>query len=425
MTMTQQWTGREARLLRHALRLSIRGFAEFLGISPRTISKWEAAGTGRSPRPEFQAILDTALSRASEEQRARFAKSVSQMDGSQPYGPGRPGPAAPVTGSETPSHVDVPWLPRLNVNQLRELGQTLEEAGQQAEDELVAYFGRKLSDCQTRDGDRGPVDALPSALSVIAAIEKSARRVSLPTRRQLLRLAARGSEFAGWLYRDAGAFDQATYWYDRAAEWAQEAGSAPLQGYVLLRRSQMAYDVRDGLRTLTLAQAAQEGPWQLPIRVRAEIAQQEALGLAMTGVSATTVMQRLDDAHGLLSQAAADDEGSALLGASFTDATLNLRVSVCYIEVGWPSRAADLLARAIASGTLSRRDMGFFRARHSAALTLCGEPDEAVKVGLASIEAAATTNSQRTWRVLGEVAGMLVPWSRRPAVQTFREAVSR
>jgi transcriptional regulator with XRE-family HTH domain len=423
VTMAQQWTGREARLLRQALRLSVRGFAEYLGVGARTISKWEAAGTARSPRPEFQAILDTALAQATDEQRARFAENIRTSDDFAPQRADPPRPNTSVVRSELPARVDVPWLPRLNVNQLRELGQTLDEAGHQAEDELVAYFGRKLVDCQTRDGNQGPVDALPSALSVIAAIETSARRVSLPIRRELLCLAARGSEFAGWLYRDAGAFDQATYWYDRAAEWAQEAGSAPLQGYVLLRRSQMAYDVRDGLRTLTLAQAAQEGPWQLPIRVRAEIAQQEALGLAMTGEAARTVVQRLDEARRLLSRAATDDEGSTLLGASFTDATLNLRVSVCYIEVGWPSRAADLLAGAIASGTLSRRDEGFFRARHSAALTLCGEPDEAVKVGLASVEAAAATNSQRTWRVLGEVARMLTPWSSRPEVQTFREAV--
>jgi transcriptional regulator with XRE-family HTH domain len=64
--------------LRQALRLSVRNFAEDLGISPRTISKWEAGGAARCPRPELQAALDTALGRASDEERARFEDAVRQ-----------------------------------------------------------------------------------------------------------------------------------------------------------------------------------------------------------------------------------------------------------------------------------------------------------------------------------------------------------
>ncbi|WP_246631744.1 hypothetical protein [Pseudonocardia nigra] len=47
-----------------ALRFSVRGFAEHLGVAARTVSKWEAAGAATFPRPETQAMLDTVLSRA-------------------------------------------------------------------------------------------------------------------------------------------------------------------------------------------------------------------------------------------------------------------------------------------------------------------------------------------------------------------------
>ncbi len=420
-----RWCGHQSRLLRQALRLTVREFAEDLGVNPRTISKWESAGSARCPRPELQAALDTMLSRATDGQRIRFAASAGPTD--------RPGPNAdhphPTSHSVDEVEAAIPpilgmsWLPRLTVDQLRRLSQTLEEASHQAEDELVPYFDGQLKACQLQDGSRGPVQALPATLGVIAAIETSARRVSLIMRRQLLCLAARGSEFAGWLYRDAGAFDQATYWYDRATEWAQEAGSGVLQGYVLLRRSQMAFDIRDAIRTLTLAQAAQDGPWHLPTRLRAEVAQQEAIGLAMTGQAPAVVARKIDDAHGLLSRAVPNDEGSLLLGASFTDSTLNLRAAVCYTEAGQPARAAELFGDVIAGGKLSRRDAGYFQARRSAALTRCGEPDEAAEVALASMDIATATNSQRTLRVLGDVAGLLSPWSMRPAVRTLREAV--
>jgi hypothetical protein len=63
-----------------------------------------------------------------------------------------------------------------------------------------------------------------------------------------------------WLYRDMHDPLRGGFWYDRATEWAQEAGDMPMQGYVLLKKAQMAYDERDGVRVLTLAQAAQMDP---------------------------------------------------------------------------------------------------------------------------------------------------------------------
>ena len=66
------WTGREARALRLALRLSERRFAERLGASLRTVAAWDARGETISPSYEMQAILDTCLARADEAALARF-----------------------------------------------------------------------------------------------------------------------------------------------------------------------------------------------------------------------------------------------------------------------------------------------------------------------------------------------------------------
>jgi transcriptional regulator with XRE-family HTH domain len=80
MATVGQWSGRETRMLRLALRATVRDFAEDLGVSPRTVSKWEAGGAGHTPRPELQAALDTALARASDEQRARFEAASRARD---------------------------------------------------------------------------------------------------------------------------------------------------------------------------------------------------------------------------------------------------------------------------------------------------------------------------------------------------------
>ena len=83
MTTVQKWTGRETRALRHALRMSIRDFAEHLGVSERTVSKWEAGRETVQPRPEMQAALDTALARAGNEVHRRFRSGLGLADAAE------------------------------------------------------------------------------------------------------------------------------------------------------------------------------------------------------------------------------------------------------------------------------------------------------------------------------------------------------
>jgi transcriptional regulator with XRE-family HTH domain len=76
MMMVQRWSGQDARALREALRMTVRDFASFLGVSDRTVSKWEAGGAAVYPRPDSQAILDTALGQSPPEVVERFAAMI-------------------------------------------------------------------------------------------------------------------------------------------------------------------------------------------------------------------------------------------------------------------------------------------------------------------------------------------------------------
>jgi hypothetical protein len=105
------WTGHEARALRLALRLSVRSFAAALGISARTVSKWERAGSGTNLRPDSHALLDTTLRRADDAAQGRFdalltAGDLRRVDASSAPGrqntPNHPvGP--PTLGRDDPS----------------------------------------------------------------------------------------------------------------------------------------------------------------------------------------------------------------------------------------------------------------------------------------------------------------------------------
>ncbi|MYS22232.1 hypothetical protein GA0115240_139213 [Streptomyces sp. DvalAA-14] len=78
MATVHRWTGLEAAALRAALRMSVRGFAENLGVAPRTVAKWEKFRTATEPYPDNQAILDTALARADPAVHMRFEVLLSE-----------------------------------------------------------------------------------------------------------------------------------------------------------------------------------------------------------------------------------------------------------------------------------------------------------------------------------------------------------
>ncbi|GLW16371.1 hypothetical protein Stsp01_31140 [Streptomyces sp. NBRC 13847] len=95
MATVHHWTGLEARALRLALRLSVRAFAQHLGVGIRTVSKWEKLLAATEPRQDTQAILDTALTRSDAAVHLRFETFRSEAGrsgqvsgrGSTPSGP--------------------------------------------------------------------------------------------------------------------------------------------------------------------------------------------------------------------------------------------------------------------------------------------------------------------------------------------------
>jgi hypothetical protein len=259
----------------------------------------------------------------------------------------------------------------LNADQQRHVDAALADARRYFDGPVVNYFRHQLDICMANDGEHGSTRTLPAVLGLLGAVDQHGPEVRPEVRRELLSFAACGAEFAGWLYRDANDPVQARFWYDRATEWAQEAGDLLMQGYVLLKKSQMAYDARDALRVLSLAQAALEGPWQLPRVIRAEITLQVALGMAMCGEPLPAVERTLDDARNLLAGATGYDEPGAP-GGYFTETTLVLRSAVAFTEAGKPARSAVMFGEVLADAGLSRRDAGFFGSRRAAALALSG-----------------------------------------------------
>jgi transcriptional regulator with XRE-family HTH domain len=323
--------------------------AEGLGVDVTTVRRWEAGSASPQPRlrPKIAQVLSVPSQWLEDVLQLGALKDVTadrepeavpatypDHPGSQPPVDGASARARPVlthrhasTGlqrsvdSEGPDTCDSPApalernimtpldrrsllkqglaaaaLPAIGPPEMHQIIAAINGARENFDGSGIKYFRHELKLCKSTDGslDSGP--NLFRVLGIIGTVEEQAREAKADDRRQLLKVGSEAAEFAGWLYRDAGDVPRALFWHDRAIEWAQEANDTVLQGYVLLKKAQLAYDDREPMRMLTLAQAAQDGSWHLPLRVQAEAVQQEARAEAMLGASLGAVQRKLDQA---------------------------------------------------------------------------------------------------------------------------------
>lgn len=87
MATVQRWTGREARALRLAKRMSVRHFAEHLGVTSASVSNWERRGALTRLRYETQQLLDLDLARSADDVPERFEQwLMADAPASEPTG---------------------------------------------------------------------------------------------------------------------------------------------------------------------------------------------------------------------------------------------------------------------------------------------------------------------------------------------------
>jgi hypothetical protein len=398
MAVVATWTGREVRALRQALRMTIRGFAERYYVGSRTISFWEGRGAGAALSAGYSEVMDRIFAEAGEDAQERFRLLVPSAD-RRAAEPKRQRIGNPDNG----------LLAELIANPSR-----IDEAA-------AEHIQNKITDCKHDDGRTGASRTLPALLSVLKVLDICARRAPEPLRLKLLEIASDGAEFAGWLHRDLLDLPEAGYWYDRAMQYAQEARSPGLQGWVLLRKSQLAFDVRDPAAVGSLADAARYGPWKPAPHVLAEIVHQQALAVGMLGGTRVQIERHLEEADSFLQHS---DESAVASGTCPPEMVLQLRRAACWIEAGEPQNAAELLVDVLNSEMLSRRDSAYYQARLSQALALSGAVDEAARIAQESFRVAQETTSDRTVRVLRVVASHLAPWGSRPGPERLRHALA-
>lgn len=468
----QRWTGAEARALRHAQRMSVRAFAEHLGVAIRTVSKWESRGADITLLPDSQGLLDVALSRSSEDVRSRFADLVAPtgpdrtelppspaqvmmpvvVDGQVLLAPIRPDSAllsslrwsappssaastlaageASAGGAEAASagSIDV------ELERRRALGAFAIGAAAAAFPNLRQRF----TDVPTAASvGAEEVDAVRDMVALLSRLDQRrggghARSVVVEyfttqvtgllgatfrddgVRRAMFGSAAELAYLSGWMAFDAGEHDAALRDFRLALQLAEEADDAPLAGHVLRAMAHQAVDLGQPSRALALADASVDGDRydNATPRERALLSVVHARALASAGqdIEAARALTRAED--DLAAAEAGDDEPARVF--FFGEASLAHETACTLRDLGDLAGAEEQFGRSVRT-----RKASTFTRTHAVTLGYLGsvqlrqgEVDAACGTWSTALNAMQGVNSGRTRRVVLDMRASLAPYRR-------------
>ncbi|MFE0027261.1 helix-turn-helix domain-containing protein [Amycolatopsis sp. NPDC059021] len=238
-------------------------------------------------------------------------------------------------------------------------------------------------------------------------------------RRQLLLLASRAAEYAGWMSQEAGDERAALWWTHRSVAFAEAGGDEHFASYALIRRAEIAMYRQDPLTTIELATLAQADR-AAGARILGLAARCEAQGHALVGDRAA-YRRALDRAAALLAEA---DPAVPVLGSSSVSDEVALADGWSLYDLGRPAEAAAALDRQFPGITASaRRARARFGARRVLAHAGNGEIDHACELAPAVLADAAQVDSATVRVDLRELARVLARWPGHPAARELRFAL--
>ena len=431
MRPVKRWTGAEAHALRQALRLSIRGFAEYLGVAARTVAKWEAARGNVQPRPDTQAILDTALNRAPEDARLRFDAILGNQQNVRHLDP-EPAPL-PISG---PLLLDGLILPAAqhdaqedaDVRRREFISTAIAAIG------LLQYGGHPVTQparsCARAVG-RGDLEAVREMTSIFSRVDQRrggghARTAVVQyltsdvaaylrgtyaderVRNEMFSAASELAYLSGWMAFDNAEHSIAQQYYTIAVSLAAEAGDPPMAGHILRAMAHQALDLGHCQQGLELAAASMDGQrYTLACpRERALFGVVYARALGATGqkTAAAALIRAEDD----LAAATSDDNEPARI-FFFGEASLALQTAYTLRDTGNLPGALRKFQHSVQT-----RNVAVFTRSHAVTLGYLGSVqarsgniDEACATWSSALDAMDGINSGRARQVVTDMRSTL------------------
>lgn len=411
MVIVPMWTARECRALRNALGLSQPEFAARVGVSGRTIKRWES---GRPPgiSPGGQSDLGTELAKLTPGQSEAFGhllgeeNTVERRQLFQAAGAFSVAAAgASIIGRadpETAERISAAAAGRPDLKSVEVVRSTL-HAAMKLDDQLGSPAASGLVSVQQQ------------------LTESMLGECGPELRPALLSLHAEWVGFSGCLAWDAGDYAKAAQQYETAYESAHDAEDDDLAAYMLCHLSQLA--IWQDRRRIAIDRALAARSWvedSADRRLSAYVSLRMAEAAALNH-QRSAALAALDDAERDLTgldlcdpqESRAYFVGSAMLESYRGNVLGILGDTVAAISAS--KRAADLM------GDPYTRDRAVTLLELSRPLVAAGDIDEAADV---IGEAADLTAQNRSPRLAASVITerhKLAPWASAPAVRQLDE----
>ncbi|GAB3902344.1 hypothetical protein ACFQ1S_03935 [Kibdelosporangium lantanae] len=446
MAIVQRWTGATANALQEAMRLTVREFAETIGVSPRAVTAWNSRGHDITPIPEIQRALDTALAqRTTEEHKARFwsilrDKDTQPASASADKGSGDVEPrfhqmvtvglvdsqtaGAAVTDESAHNAAGedpVEIMKRRTLMKFSLAAAAAITVGDSAIDQVgttdVAGIKQTTARLHRLDQQHGGELIWQGALVAVSEAKRHLKQGSYTpdSRAAMQRAIGRLQVCAGWLCCDAGQRDQSVTNYMGALALARSTGDAEIETRAFANLAFQSSLLGQPDEALQFAGAAEMAARSIPDSSRVAAIPQLRLATAssLTGDAAETdraitrARKALDDDR---DHAAAPD-WCTFLSPHEIDAV----EAACAVNLGQASRAERLLEQAIDGyGDQHARNRALYRVRLAQARLDGRAVDGAVEAADAALDDLGP--QLVSWRINAELAGVVDRLSQHPQV---------
>lgn len=286
--------------------------------------------------------------------------------------------------------------------------------------EMVGYFDSVFTEHLRADNLMGPHHLVEVVRAQAALLERVLPSARGDVRGDLLTLAFKYSEFAGWLYQDACEPEKAMQYTDRAMEYALEIGAFQETPYVLMRKADIAADLNQPDRAIGLTDAALRDRSRVPSRIRALALRVRGRAFAQLGNTGecSRALEAAHDAVAMLD----DDPGD--IAAYCSPSYIGMEAANCWTTLGRYDAAVTTYERSLErwpSGL--RRDQGLCLARLTVAHAGREDIERASATGIKAVEVVRSATSGRALSELQRARVRLAPWRRRTEVSELSDRI--
>jgi transcriptional regulator with XRE-family HTH domain len=285
--------------------------------------------------------------------------------------------------------------------------------------EIVQYFRNVFIEHLRADNLMGPHHLVAVVRSQAELLDQMLPNARGRTRAELLSLAFRYNEFAGWLYQDACNPEQAMRYTDRSMDYALEMGQPRETSYVLMRKADIAADLDNPNRVIGLVQAALREPQHVAPRGRALVLRLQGRAYAQLG-DAGECARALDTAHEQVTQDAEPDG----LTDYCTPAYIGMETANSWSKLGRFDAAVSTFERSLQAWPEGlRRDRGLCLARLSYAHAGREDIERTCAIGREAVDVVRAAPSSRALGELQRLRVRLAPWRRNAEVSDLGDRI--